>query len=214
MRRALLLALLVLAAVPGVASAHPLGNFSVNHLTEVRVSADRVDVLYVLDQAEIPTFQERGLPAAEVIARKRGEVLKRLVITVGGRRVTLAPGAARLSHPPGQGGLATTRLELPLSSRLGTSGTVRVHDGTFPGRIGWKAVVPLPGRGTAVRADVPGGDPTGGLRHYPRDLLKSPADLRDARLAVSAGAGTVSAPDGRRRFASGSGTGGFASLLD
>ena len=42
------------------AAAHPLGNFSVNHLTVVRISDDRVDVRYVLDQAEMPTFRERG----------------------------------------------------------------------------------------------------------------------------------------------------------
>ena len=58
----------------GEAMAHPLGNFSVNHLTEVEISSDRVDVLYMLDQAEIPTFQERGLSRAEVLARKRAEV--------------------------------------------------------------------------------------------------------------------------------------------
>ena len=46
-------------AAPAVASAHPLGNFSVNHLAQVSVSADRVDVRYVLDEAEIPTFQQR-----------------------------------------------------------------------------------------------------------------------------------------------------------
>ena len=74
MKRAVLLALLILATIPSVASAHPLGNFSVNHIAEVSVSSDRVDVRYVLDQAEIPTFQERGLPDAEVLARKRAVV--------------------------------------------------------------------------------------------------------------------------------------------
>jgi ABC-type nickel/cobalt efflux system permease component RcnA len=200
---------------PATASAHPLGNFSVNHLTEVRVSDQRIDVRYVLDQAEIPTFQERGLSAGAVLARKRAEVARRLVVTVAGRRVALrAAGPARLSHPPGQGGLATTRVVLALSADVPTLGTVRVHDGTFPGRIGWKAVVPLPGRGTAVRSDVPASDPTRELRHYPRDLLKSPDDVRDARLTVARGAGTVSAPGGRRAFTSGSGSGGFASILD
>ena len=62
MRRVLLLAALALVALAAPAGAHPLGNFSVNHLTVVRASSDRVDVRYVLDQAEIPTFQERGLP--------------------------------------------------------------------------------------------------------------------------------------------------------
>jgi nickel/cobalt exporter len=216
--RAARLAVLATAAValcaPAAADAHPLGNFSVNHLAEVRLAPDRVDVRYVLDQAEIPTFQERGLSDDEVLARKRAEVLERLDVTVDGERVTLTPGAARLSHPPGQGGLRTTRLELPLTARVRTLGAVRVHDGTFPGRIGWKAVVPLPGRGTAVKSNVPGEDPTGGLRHYPRDLLKSPADLRDARLDVSAGSGTVAAPDGRTGFETGEGSEGFAGLLD
>ena len=49
------------AVAAGTAEAHPLGNFSVNHLTVVSISDDRVDVRYVLDQAEIPTFRERGL---------------------------------------------------------------------------------------------------------------------------------------------------------
>ena len=43
-----LCALGVLAFAPA-AQAHPLGNFSVNHLTVVSVSSDRVDVRYVLD---------------------------------------------------------------------------------------------------------------------------------------------------------------------
>jgi hypothetical protein len=128
---------------PAAASAHPLGNFSVNHLTEVRVSAQRTDILYVLDQAEIPTFQERGLSAAQVIARKEAEVAKHLKVTVDGRPLALTPGAPKLSHPPGQGGLPLTRLELPLRGPGVRSGDVRVDDGTFPDRIGWKAVLPL-----------------------------------------------------------------------
>jgi ABC-type nickel/cobalt efflux system permease component RcnA len=65
-----------------------------------------------------------------------------------------------------------------------------------------------------VKSDVPGADPTGELRHYPRDLLKSPEDIRDAALTVSAGSGTVAAPDGRTGFKTGAGSAGFAGLLD
>ena len=199
MKRAVLLALLILAAIPGVASAHPLGNFSVNHIAEVSVSSDRVDVRYVLDQAEIPTFQERGLPDAEVLARKRAEVAKRLVLTADGRRVPLvAAGAPVLTHPEGAGGLRTTRLELPLRAAVSSPARVAVRDDTFPGRVGWHAVVPRPGSGTAVRSDVPAADPTGGLRRYPSDALSSPADVRVANLAVAPGDGTLAAPDGRR----------------
>ena len=76
--------LLVGAFGAGEAAAHPLGNFSVNHLTKVEVSRDRVDVLYVLDQAEVPTFQERGLSAGEVLARKQSEVDRGLRLDVNG----------------------------------------------------------------------------------------------------------------------------------
>ena len=47
MRRALLVSALLLASAfgTGEAVAHPLGNFSVSHLTQVEISRDRVDAL-------------------------------------------------------------------------------------------------------------------------------------------------------------------------
>jgi ABC-type nickel/cobalt efflux system permease component RcnA len=183
---------------PGSAGAHPLGNFSINHLTYVRVSSDRVSLRYVLDQAEIPTFQERGEPRAAVLAKKRDEVLRWLAVTADGRRLVLhaLPGAT-ISFPPGQGGLRLTRVELPLEASARAASRVTVHDGTFPGRIGWKAVVPRPGSGTSVRTAAERGDPTGGLRTYPRSTLSSPKDERDATLAVRPGHGTLTAPRGQ-----------------
>ena len=138
--------LALLATAP--AFAHPLGNFSVNHLTEVSVSQDRVELRYLLDQAEIPTVEERGLSDAAVLEGKRDEVLERLVLVVDGKRVPLRiDGQGRLSHPPGVGGLETTRAELRLSARVSDPDRVEVRDGTFPGRVGWKAVVSAPGKG-------------------------------------------------------------------
>jgi nickel/cobalt exporter len=187
---------LALTTAPG-AAAHPLGNFSVNHLSTVSVSDDRVDVRYVLDQAEIPTVQEEGLARAEVLERKRDEVERRLVLLVDGRRVPLAPaGPPKLTFPAGAGGLETTRLELALRADIDDPRRVELHDGTFPGRIGWKAVVSAPGEGTTVRTHAPSGDPTNGLRAYPEDLLTSPLDRRDASFRVEAGDGTLIAPKG------------------
>src|ERR1700750_1535998 len=121
MRRvlSLLAAALALLALAARARAHPLGNFSVNHLTVVRASTDRVDLRYVLDQAEIPTFRERGLAPARVLERKRAEGARGVTIPVGGGPVALPrrPGG-RLSFPPGAGGLHTTRVELLLSARV------------------------------------------------------------------------------------------------
>jgi nickel/cobalt transporter (NicO) family protein len=195
MKRAILFFVVALGLlVPATAGAHPLGNFSVNHLVTVSVSSNRVDLRYMLDQAEIPTFQERDLPRAEVLARKQGEVKRALHLTVDGHAVPLVQGLGKLSAPPGQGGLPLTRLELSLSAAVHTPRSVRVDDETFPDRVGWKAVVAQPGKGTAVRSTAPSGDPTDGLRHYPKDMLSSPLAKRTAMFTVTPGTGTLTAP--------------------
>jgi hypothetical protein len=40
------------------AIAHPLGNFSISHYSAIRIGRDEVELKYILDLAEIPTFQE------------------------------------------------------------------------------------------------------------------------------------------------------------
>ena len=190
------LAALAALALPAVADAHPLGNFSINHLTQVGVSRERIDLRYILDQAEIPTFQERGRSGAAILAAKRTEVQRHLVLTVDGRPVALTVTGASLSHPPGQGGLPLTRVELTLRAAVARVRRVAVHDGTFPGRVGWKAMVARPGAGTDVRSSAPSGDPTGGLRRYPQDGLSSPLDERTATLSIHPGTGRLTAPHG------------------
>ena len=117
MKRAfvLVLALLALALLPAAAQAHPLGNFSTNHLSTVRISDDAVDVRYVLDQAEIPTVANRRLNRDDLARRIGAEVAQGVTLSVDGRRVALRPARpARLSFPDGQAGLKTTRFELDL----------------------------------------------------------------------------------------------------
>ena len=197
MASALVACLAALAFCAGSASAHPLGNFSINHLSRVSISSDRVAVHYILDQAEIPTFQERGLGSRRVLQLKQAEIVRGLRLTVDGHRVALAvqPGA-RISFPPGQGGLRLTRVELDLLARVDAPKRVAFADQTFPGRVGWKDVIVQPGRRTAVKSSVPASDPTNGLRAYPADKLSSPLNQRTATFSVSPGTGTVSAPRG------------------
>src|SRR6185369_12880330 len=40
------------------ASGHPMGNFSVNHYSNITVENDRISIRYFIDLAEIPAFQE------------------------------------------------------------------------------------------------------------------------------------------------------------
>jgi nickel/cobalt exporter len=219
--RLLLLALLALAIVaflaPG-AQAHPLGNFSINHLSKVSISADRVDVRYTLDQAEIPTVQEQGVARAELLERKLAEVERGLTLTVDGREAGLRQiGEPRLSFPPGAGGLDTTRLELQLRAAVDSPRRVQLADETFEDRVGWKAIVAAPGEDTVVRTQAPSGDPTNGLRRYPEDLLSSPLDRREASFSVTAGDGTLIAPraEGADQVStSRTGGDGFAGLFE
>jgi nickel/cobalt transporter (NicO) family protein len=219
MRRALavLVAFAALAVVAPAAMAHPLGNFSINHLSKVKISEDRIDVLYVLDQAEIPTTQERGDSRAEIIRSKQDELRERLSLRVDGRRVPLRFLEPRLSFPEGQAGLDTTRFVQPLRATVSDPGRVVLRDETFADRVGWKAIVAEAGEGTAVRTAAPSGDPTNGLRRYPEDLLNSPLDRRSATFSVKAGDGTLVAPraEGEKTVTTRDASGeGFASVFE
>ena len=131
-----------LVARAGRRRPHPLGNFSINHLAVVSSAHGDVRVHYVLDQAEIPTFQERGIAPATVLARKRArDRPRRDARSPTAAACALTASTGTIAHRPGQGGLPTTRVELDLVGHAAPRSTVRVADGTFPGRVGWKAVL-------------------------------------------------------------------------
>src|SRR2546428_510597 len=44
---------------PPLSLAHPLGNFSISHYAGLRLTREGIELRYVLDMAEIPTFLER-----------------------------------------------------------------------------------------------------------------------------------------------------------
>src|SRR5262245_15089879 len=59
--KTLMLCILAAASICGlssIASAHPLGNFTINHYARLAVSRNRLAINYVIDMAEIPAFQE------------------------------------------------------------------------------------------------------------------------------------------------------------
>lgn len=191
----LVVAIAVCVTSAGSAAAHPLGNFTINHLTQVGVTDDAVQLRFILDIAEIPTFQARRQPRAQKLRRARGEVARGLVVTVDGRRAVLRDaGPALLSLRPGEGGLDTTRIEIPLQAPASGAAVVEVRDGTYPERLGYTALVARPGKGTAVRSSVSSEDPTRGLRSYPPAAIERPLDQRTATLHVSEGDATLVAP--------------------
>jgi ABC-type nickel/cobalt efflux system permease component RcnA len=179
-----LIVLLTVAAAligPAAASAHPLGNFTINRFSRVEVSGPRVYVRYVLDLAEIPTFQAGHIDRQAYATR----IARYAKLELDGRPANLVPLRTALAHPLGAGGLHTTRFEVILRGPLLDGSThVTYHDGNYSDRIGWKEIV--------LGATAP--STSHELRAYPKDLLESPLDVTSASASLSPGSGADVAP--------------------
>ena len=215
MKRLLLLAGLVpafLLLLATGASAHPLGNFTVNQYSGVVIARSELRVQYVVDMAEIPTFQTRPqidrngngqLSPAELARYAAGTcpaLASRLRPAADGRRLTLAVGRTGASLRPGQAGLPTLRLTCALTAplRLDRHTAIGYSDGNFAGRVGWREVTAAGDGTTLVRSDVPTTSASAELTAYPRQT--APLDVRGAHLTVRPGGprlagGTVRAVD-------------------
>jgi len=221
-RLALLIGLVAALAVPAAASAHPLGNFTVNRFSGIQLSGEHVYVKYVLDMAEIPAFQERQKITDErayesELATRIG---RELDLRFDGRRVALTPLEHALAFPPGAAGLRTLRFEAVYAAPAG-SGRLEFRDANFANRIGWKEVVLSARDGaSASSASVPSTSVSHELAAYPKDLLSSLLEVTTATARVEPGSGPGSAPKlesraqlSARAAVRATGDGGFASLI-
>ena len=210
---ALLAAAAVPVLLPAVVAAHPLGNFTINHYAGLRVGANSVLVDVVIDQAEIPTFQEStridangdGRLTAQEIEAERLAACPRLAgdlsLTVAGATLALEPVAAGLSFPLGASGAATMRLvceyAAAVPSPLAGPTPIRFEDRSNADRIGWREVI-VAGDGTKIESTLPSTSASERLTRYPADLLAQPLDVRVALLTARPGGPTLapwSAPD-------------------
>jgi nickel/cobalt exporter len=219
----LLLAAFAAFAAPAAAQAHPLGNFTVNRFSEVELSGDRAYVKYVLDMAEIPTFQERQQITDEksyetALTQRIGRGLR---LRVGGQAVGLTPLAHELAFPPGTAGLRTLRFEAVYASPALRSGHLDFQDTNFRDRIGWKEVILHADRGARVTSSTaPSTSVSGELISYPDDLLSSPLDVTGAQATIDPGDSEGEPPTllsrdqlAERAAVRSTGDGGFASLI-
>jgi nickel/cobalt exporter len=200
-KRCLVLAVVGAAlAVCASAAAHPLGNFTINRYSRVEPSGDRLYVLYVLDLAEIPTFQAKPQVQANGEAAYASHLTRtigrHLELGVNGRRAALTPLRHVLAFPPGQAGLRTTRLEIVFAGpRLHGQSTVAYRDNNYAGRIGWREIVVQPAHGAGVlSSSAPSTSVSDELLSYPKNLLQSPLDVGSARAAIDPGSSPGIAP--------------------
>ncbi|MEU8471054.1 nickel transporter [Streptomyces sp. NPDC029006] len=207
----LLLAVCALALLPaGTASAHPLGNFTVNRYDGLVAAPGQLRIDHVEDLAEIPATQvgpdvERlglGGWARQRCARAAADS----ALTVDGRTTALTAARGTARPRPGQAGLHTLRVECRLTAALPRAGTVtlRFHGAGAAGGPGWREITARGDRMTLTATDVPRISVSHELTIYPKDLLSSPADTATASVRLRPG-GPALAGDAARQETPGAG---------
>jgi ABC-type nickel/cobalt efflux system permease component RcnA len=181
-------------------SAHPLGNFSINQYSALRIGKGEVELRYIVDLAEIPTFQEiqeaglapgAGDSSAEYLVRKVESLRAKLRLAVNGRAIALRAASREILFPEGAGGLPTLKISVVFKGEFDVSAAERhelfYRDENFSGRAGWKEIIASAGKGTElIESTVPAVDRSAQLSDYPTDLLNSPPQVLEARLGFAA----------------------------
>jgi ABC-type nickel/cobalt efflux system permease component RcnA len=191
------LSLLAVALLLGPRSlAHPMGNFSVNHYSRISLESGGIKISYIIDLAEIPTYQElqQGNVTADVadpavtrfIASRGAELGRGLSLLVDGKHLPLRLMSSQVIFPPGAGGLPTMKMGFVYSAAYPPdhqAGALQYADDNFPGHAGWKEIVAVANPAASfISSSVPQTDRSAGLTNYPTDLLNSPPQQLSAAI--------------------------------
>ena len=183
---------------PPLALAHPLGNFSISRYAGLRIAQNVIELRYLLDMAEIPTFteiQESGIVPEVGHPSLRGYLDRQTVllqeglrVEVNGQRLPLQGVASEIVFPPGAGDLLTLKLGIVYRASLEamcTEAPCHLHyrDSNFPGRLGWQEIIAVAEPGiTVVQSSVPAPDRSRALTNYPAELLSNPPQVLEAEI--------------------------------
>ncbi|MFF9032381.1 nickel transporter [Streptomyces iakyrus] len=192
---AVLTAACALTLLPAAtASAHPLGNFTVNRYDGLVAAPGELRVHHVEDLAEIPATQAgpdiKRLGIALWARERCATAAEDSRATVDGREVALTAERSKARVRPGQAGLDTLRVECELTAAL-PAGEKTVSLGFrgagASGGPGWREITARGDRMTLAASDVPEKSISAELTRYPEELLSSPADTASAALRVRPG---------------------------
>jgi ABC-type nickel/cobalt efflux system permease component RcnA len=176
-----------------------MGNFSISHFAGIRVEAGWVELRYILDLAEIPTFQElqaTGIvpipedPRVAVYLAQKAKALRGgLIVAVNGRPIELEPQSERVIFPSGAGNLPTMKIGVVYRASLQGAVcpcTLDYRDLNYLERAGWKEVVATSAPGLRlVTSTAATSSRSEQLANYPTDLMNSPPQDLSARLVFS-----------------------------
>lgn len=189
--KSIFLLLLLLGCVFGgpPSYAHPMGNFSVNHYSRITLGKDGIEIRYILDLAEIPTYQEMQQGNFEAkagdakvlsfIAAQGEELGRRLSLVLDGRSVPLRLLSKDVIFPPGAGGLPTMKMGFLYRAAYPAGAKAQIAhltfaDSNFAGHAGWKEILVTATEEILISSSAPAKDRSAELSNYPTDLLNSP----------------------------------------
>jgi len=171
-----------------------MGNFSISHYSRIETAPGRSRILYVLDFAELPTFEllqswglaVSGATAAGIRERAEAEAPKWIAnLAVKQNGLAVAPRMSRVSVKvdDGAGGMPVLMVTMEADIAL-RPGTVDYEDRNFAERPGWKEIVITASAGAAVTAaSPPGADRSKALSSYP--AVPAAAAPRDVRASFA-----------------------------
>ena len=206
--RAMALFALMIVAVSWpatAASAHPLGNFTINLYSGIQVVPGEIRIDYVVDMAEIPTFQ--AMPSIDTNADGTASpveqaawaettaptFVRNLTLTVDGTPVSLEVRSASMRFRDGQGGLPILRFEGVFAGPVERTGAIVYRDENDADHIGWREITAVGEDGEAMSgSDVPTSSVSDALLAYPQDLLSSPLHVTSMHASFAPGVSTGS----------------------
>src|SRR5262245_66309486 len=116
MKTALYIAFLLnLVTLPELLSAHPMGNFSINHHSTIQISPEVISVTTILDFAEIATFQM--FPDPRKAGDHANDWVAHLHLRANGKNLSLQLENIRSEIVPALAGLPTLRVRLRAMAR-------------------------------------------------------------------------------------------------
>src|SRR5579883_3191169 len=188
---------LLLLAIPKLLLAHPMGNFSVNHYARLEVTATSVELDYVLDLAEIPSFEllhgwnlSGASARADLNARATRQArawLGNLKLSLDGKPLPVHLRSADLFIGDGAANLPVVRITAHGIAEA-RGGKLGYEDLNYPDRAGWKEIVIAQGPGATLEsASHTDRDISKALTQYPPDPTQAPPqDLRASLIWTAA----------------------------
>lgn len=214
-----------------LATAHPLGNFSLNQFSQIEIEKSQVKLRAVLDVAEIPTFQQSqnidtdkngALSQDELdayVEKITPDYLANLLLSVNNQSIGLRPTAKKIIVRNGEGNLPTLKITWDLigdweNVQTSAVNRVRFENKNNRERIGWNEIVVARVGGINIfDSTAYGSGITNELEAYPSESLNAPLGERKAEFSFTSAPlaasqkplqnrdGHVSAPVEKDKFA-------------